>query len=129
MCADRSLCYFDFSGGRVEGGELFDRIVNKGSFTERDASRITRQMSSAVGYLHSLDIVHRDLKPENLLFRTEDPDSDIMVADFGLSKLINDDMALETACGTPNYVGKTHRERNEFVCVCVGGLSCSGLGL
>ncbi|KJE94315.1 calcium/calmodulin-dependent protein kinase I [Capsaspora owczarzaki ATCC 30864] len=88
----------------VEGGELFDRIVDHGSFTEQDASRLIRQITAAVKYLHERDIVHRDLKPENLLFRTPDHDSDIMITDFGLSKLINENLALETACGTPNYV-------------------------
>eukprot|EP00128_Syssomonas_multiformis_P016254 Colp12_sorted_trinity150504_noHs@10739 len=61
-------------------------------------------MSEAVGYLHSHDIVHRDLKPENILFATQDQSSDVMVADFGLSKLVNDEHVLHTACGTPNYV-------------------------
>lgn len=51
LCADR-----------VSGGELFDRIVEKGFYTEMDASRLIRQVLDAVNYLHSMGIVHRDLK-------------------------------------------------------------------
>ena len=72
----------------VTGGELFDRIVEKGSYTERDASQLVIQIVSAVDYLHSLNIVHRDLKPENLLYKSRDADSRIMLSDFGLSKLL-----------------------------------------
>lgn len=46
----------------VSGGELFDRIVEKGFYTEMDASRLIRQVLDAVNYLHSMGIVHRDLK-------------------------------------------------------------------
>lgn len=46
----------------VSGGELFDRIVEKGSYTEKDASKLIAQVLDAVAYLHSKDIVHRDLK-------------------------------------------------------------------
>lgn len=47
---------------RVSGGELFDRIVEKGFYTERDASALIRQILDAVKYLHDMGIVHRDLK-------------------------------------------------------------------
>lgn len=54
---------------RVSGGELFDRIVEKGFYTEMDASRLIRQVLDAVNYLHSMGIVHRDLKvPQFLSF-------------------------------------------------------------
>lgn len=46
----------------MSGGELFDRIVEKGFYTEMDASRLIRQVLDAVNYLHSMGIVHRDLK-------------------------------------------------------------------
>ena len=46
----------------MTGGELFDRIVDKGSYTEKDASDLVRQILEAVGYLHSIDVCHRDLK-------------------------------------------------------------------
>lgn len=51
----------------VSGGELFDRIVEKGFYTEMDASRLIRQVLDAVNYLHSLGIVHRDLKVSKLV--------------------------------------------------------------
>lgn len=47
---------------RVTGGELFDRIVEKGSYTEKDASGLIRQVLEAVDYMHEQGVVHRDLK-------------------------------------------------------------------
>lgn len=46
----------------VTGGELFDRIVEKGSYTEKDASGLIRQVLEAVDYMHEQGVVHRDLK-------------------------------------------------------------------
>ncbi|KAF4072556.1 hypothetical protein AMELA_G00264330 [Ameiurus melas] len=87
----------------VTGGELLDRILERGNYTEKDASRVILQVLEAVKYLHQLDIVHRDLKPENLLYETPLQDSKIVLSDFGLSK-IADQGVLSTACGTPAYV-------------------------
>jgi len=87
----------------VTGGELFDKIVEKGSYTEKDASTIVKKILSAIDYLHSTGIVHRDLKPENLLLKGND-DTDVMLSDFGLSKIVGKDALMETACGTPYYV-------------------------
>ncbi|KAJ3050406.1 hypothetical protein HK097_008623 [Rhizophlyctis rosea] len=69
------------------GGELFDQIFAKGSYTEKDAATLVTQLLSALAYLHDLDIVHRDLKPENLLFKDRTETSDILITDFGLSKV------------------------------------------
>lgn len=90
----------------VSGGELFDRIVEKGFYTERDASQLIHQILDAVKYLHDMGIVHRDLKPENLLYYSMDEDSKIMISDFGLSKIEGAGSVMSTACGTPGYVGK-----------------------
>lgn len=51
---------------RVTGGELFDRIVEKGSYTEKDAADLIRQVLEAVDYMHEQGVVHRDLKVCNL---------------------------------------------------------------
>lgn len=87
----------------VTGGELFDRIVEKGSYTEKDASGLIRQVLAAVDYMHDQGVVHRDLKPENLLYYSPHDDSKIMISDFGLSKM-EDSGIMATACGTPGYV-------------------------
>ncbi|KAI2663803.1 Calcium/calmodulin-dependent protein kinase type 1 [Labeo rohita] len=88
----------------IGGGELFDRIVEKGFYTERDASKLIRQILDAVKYLHDMGIVHRDLKPENLLYYSMEEDSNIMISDFGLSKIEDSGSVMSTACGTPGYV-------------------------
>jgi len=88
------------------GGELFDRICAKGNYYERDAAHLVRSITDAVSYLHDNGIVHRDLKPENLLFRTRAEDSDLLIADFGLSKIIDSEKfhVLTTTCGTLSYM-------------------------
>uniref|UniRef100_A0AAY4BSU6 Protein kinase domain-containing protein n=2 Tax=Denticeps clupeoides TaxID=299321 RepID=A0AAY4BSU6_9TELE len=88
----------------VSGGELFDRIVERGFYTEQDASTLIKQVLNAVNYLHTLGIVHRDLKPENLLYFSAQDESKIMISDFGLSKMEASDDVMSTACGTPGYV-------------------------
>ncbi|CAB1330056.1 unnamed protein product, partial [Coregonus sp. 'balchen'] len=87
----------------VAGGELFDRILDRGMYSEKDASRVIQQVLQAVQYLHQNGIVHRDLKPENLLYYSQDENSKIMISDFGLSKM-EDNGVMSTACGTPGYV-------------------------
>jgi calcium/calmodulin-dependent protein kinase I len=93
------------------GGELFDRIIEKvllisflfqGHFYEEDAARIIRTVCGAIKYLHDKHIIHRDIKPENLIFKSPDENSELLVADFGLSKISEDhDSALKTYVGTP----------------------------
>ncbi|KAF8448450.1 kinase-like domain-containing protein [Terfezia claveryi] len=73
------------------GGELFDRICRKGSYYESDAAELIRSALSAVAYLHDHGIVHRDLKPENLLFRTPEDNADLLIADFGLSRIMDEE--------------------------------------
>ncbi|PKA60441.1 CBL-interacting protein kinase 9 [Apostasia shenzhenica] len=88
----------------VDGGELFDKIVNSGRLKEDEARRYFQQLINAVDYCHSRGVYHRDLKPENLLL---DSFGTLKVSDFGLSAFsqqIKDDGMLHTACGTPNYV-------------------------
>ncbi|KAF7911690.1 uncharacterized protein EAE98_011954 [Botrytis deweyae] len=88
------------------GGELFDRICRKGSYFESDAADLIRATLSAVAYLHDHGIVHRDLKPENLLFRTPEDNADLLIADFGLSRIMDEEQfhVLTTTCGTPGYM-------------------------
>ncbi|KAI0279564.1 Pkinase-domain-containing protein [Russula aff. rugulosa BPL654] len=88
------------------GGELFDRICAKGNYHEPDAAELVRTIMKAVQYIHDGGIVHRDLKPENLLFRTTDEDADVMIADFGLSRVMEEEkfQMLTEICGTPGYM-------------------------
>lgn len=69
----------------VTGGELFDQIVSRGVYSERDAANVISQILEAVAYMHQNGIAHRDLKPENLLCGGPDG-RQIKVTDFGLSK-------------------------------------------
>merc|ERR1711934_665263 len=88
----------------VTGGELFDKIVELGAYTEADAAKLVLKMVSAIDYLHDMNIVHRDLKPENLLLKSTEDVSEIKLADFGLSKIVGQKVMMQTACGTPGYV-------------------------
>ena len=74
----------------MEGGELFDYVVQKGTLTEEEASRIVRKVTSALVYMHSKNVIHRDMKPENLLLAHKprsSHDIEVKIIDFGLSKV------------------------------------------
>jgi len=87
----------------LHGGDLFDRIVEKGRYSEVESRRVMRRMLAAVHYLHQdRDIVHRDLKPENILCSSRMDDVSVKLTDFGLAKSITED-GLKTFCGTPLY--------------------------
>jgi len=88
----------------VTGGELFDRIVDKSQYVERDAALLTKKMVDALRYLHAKGIAHRDLKPENILLANQMSDTEVKLADFGLSRMIDESTMMKTACGTPTYV-------------------------
>ncbi|MEW5300638.1 MAG: hypothetical protein WDW36_003553 [Sanguina aurantia] len=88
----------------VSGGELLDRVTEKGNYTEKDASSIIQQILEGVAYLHKQGIVHRDLKLENMVMTDERDDSPVKIADFGLSKFFSPETVLSTMCGSPQYV-------------------------
>eukprot|EP00744_Colponema_vietnamica_P001930 GILI01003122.1.p1 GENE.GILI01003122.1~~GILI01003122.1.p1 ORF type:complete len:325 (+),score=117.91 GILI01003122.1:112-1086(+) len=89
----------------MTGGELFDRIVQKEHYSEKEAADTIRPIVDAIRYCHKHGIVHRDLKPENLLYETEADDATIKISDFGLARLVSSSSEImTTACGTPGYV-------------------------
>lgn len=93
----------------LTGGELFDRIVIKGSYSEKEASELTKTIVEAIKYLHNIGVVHRDLKPENLIYADKTFTSPVKITDFGLAKFRSAESAtsgggMHTACGTPGYV-------------------------
>ena len=63
------------------GGELFDRIIQKGNFNEYMAANTMKALISAIVYCHKYNIVHRDLKPENLLYESTKANSNLKVID------------------------------------------------
>ena len=73
----------------LAGGELFDRIVEKENYSEKEASDTIRPIVDSIRYCHGLGIVHRDLKPENLLYESEDENSGIKITDFGLARFVS----------------------------------------
>jgi len=90
----------------VEGGELFDRIVTSGTFTEPVARYIFVQVAEGLKYIHSKDIVYRDLKPENVLVdakHSKPPLLQVKLSDFGHSKALDGYSVPMTCVGTPQY--------------------------
>ncbi|KAJ9184598.1 hypothetical protein P3X46_004310 [Hevea brasiliensis] len=86
------------------GGELFDRIIKRGHYTEKKAAQLTRTIVGVIEACHSLGVMHRDLKPENFLFVNEQEDSSLKAIDFGLSVFFKPGDIFTDVVGSPYYV-------------------------
>ncbi|KAF5733668.1 Calcium dependent protein kinase 1 [Tripterygium wilfordii] len=86
------------------GGELFDRIIQRGHYTERKAAELIRTIVGVVEACHSLGVMHRDLKPENFLLVSKEEDSLLKTIDFGLSVFFKPGEKFTDVVGSPYYV-------------------------
>jgi calcium/calmodulin-dependent protein kinase I len=96
--------YYYLVTEKMMGGELFDRIVQKSYYNEKEARDTCLILFQALAYCHEKNVAHRDLKPENLLLLSTKSDSNIKLADFGFAKKCLKPNSLTTQCGTPGYV-------------------------
>ena len=130
----------------MSGGDLqdkLDRLLRQRSrMKEATAKYYFFQLLKGVEYCHDNGIVHRDLKPENILMSSQDDDAILKVlknstfffkfyltfvlyqqiTDFGLSKLVDENTALKTYCGTPSYLApeviKARHQKIQYTAQC-----------
>jgi serine/threonine-protein kinase Chk2 len=102
LSSDGTIVYLFLN--RVNGGELFDRIVRDGAIPESETLFLFYQILLAIQYLHDHDICHRDIKAENLLLESPEPYSKIVLTDFGLCKSLESSVNMQTRCGTSTYL-------------------------
>jgi len=95
-----------------KGGELFDEILQRGKFGERDAAVLMKQVLSCINYCHQANIVHRDLKPENILLEQNKEFDQIKIIDFGTSLVYDPNRNLDEKLGTPYYIAPEVLNKN-----------------
>ncbi|KAI3700305.1 hypothetical protein L2E82_44931 [Cichorium intybus] len=86
------------------GGELFDRIIAKGHYTERGAASLLRTIVQIVHTCHSMGVIHRDLKPENFLLLSKDENAPLKATDFGLSVFYKQGEVFSDIVGSAYYI-------------------------
>ncbi|XP_016457690.1 calcium-dependent protein kinase 32 [Nicotiana tabacum] len=95
-----------------EGGELFDRIVTRGHYTERAAAAVTRTIVEVIQMCHKHGVMHRDLKPENFLFGNKKETAPLKAIDFGLSVFFKPGERFNEIVGSPYYMAPEVLKRN-----------------
>lgn len=88
----------------LEGGELFERIADRATFSENNIAKIFKSIVLAMNSMHERRFIHRDLKLENLMLVTTEDDSPVKVIDFGMMVHLpqNEDIYVGTsAVGSP----------------------------
>ncbi|KAJ1383343.1 kinase-like domain-containing protein, partial [Ochromonadaceae sp. CCMP2298] len=88
---------------RIRGGELFERIIQRAFYSEKEARDVAVPLLRGVKYIHDAHIAHRDLKPENLLMTSQAADADIKIVDFGFA-CRTEGFDISDQCGTPAYM-------------------------
>lgn len=114
----------------MEGGELFNYIVESQHLSEGKAQSVFRQIVAGVAHLHSIGIAHRDLKPQNLMYCQSNQNGEekgqIKIIDYDLAR-VNHSPEWEgsTPCGTMYYMAPevVHGEAYSL------GIDCWSLGV
>ncbi|CAD7966006.1 unnamed protein product [Amoebophrya sp. A25] len=88
------------------GGEMYDRLMSRGQYTEAGAAGATKGMLLAVSYIHNtMKIVHRDLKLQNWLYPSaQSADDEVKLIDFGFSKVLENKKTVAVTAGTVEYL-------------------------
>lgn len=94
------------------GGELFDRIVARGHYTERAAAGVTKTIVEVIQMCHKHGVMHRDLKPENFLFANKKETAALKAIDFGLSVFFKPGERFNEIVGSPYYMAPEVLKRN-----------------
>eukprot|EP00934_Nitzschia_sp_Nitz4_P006054 Nitzschia sp. Nitz4//scaffold309_size21490//8451//12430//NITZ4_008610-RA/size21490-augustus-gene-0.0-mRNA-1//1//CDS//3329547177//6044//frame0 len=106
---DKTSCYLVLE--LLPGKELFDHLIQRGTFTEGEARDSCRCILEALKYMHERRVTHRDLKPENILLADAARLFPVKLSDFGFSKTIRNRNECRTLCGTPGYLAPEILER------------------
>ena len=96
-------CYF-LVMELMSGGDLFDRIGERKTYTESDARNLCRKLLESVRCCHENSVAHCDVKPKNLLLKDDDDDVEIKLTDFGFATRVYEPRSLTKQCGTPFFV-------------------------
>lgn len=95
--------YFFLILEHLEGGELFERLVEKVVYTEKEARDLAKILLNAIKYCHDKGLIHRDIKPENVLLASKTDDINLKLADFGFA-VKSDSAPIKKQAGTPGYI-------------------------
>lgn len=85
----------------LRGGEVFDRVLERGRLGEAEAADVAVQVLQILAHLHAQRVLHRDVKLENLIY-TERGGRDVKLIDFGLAARLDSGEKL-ASCGTIQY--------------------------
>lgn len=88
----------------LEGGDLRS-LIAEGDLTPTETIELVRQVAEGLAHIHEVGVVHRDLKPANVLVSGEPGARQAKIADFGVSRLVDDAMTrTSSTIGTPLYM-------------------------
>ncbi|OQS05391.1 calcium/calmodulin dependent protein kinase [Thraustotheca clavata] len=86
----------------VEGGDLFDRLIQKASYSEKEARDLIKMLLEAIGYCHENNVMHRNLKPENIMLLSIFDSTYIKLTNFIFAASTNHEQT--SICGAPDYI-------------------------
>ena len=89
----------------VRGSTLQELLEQRGTYDERTALRIVRDLAGALRFLHQRGLTHRDIKPANIILT---PEGVVKLVDLGLARPLGDETwavaEAGMAVGTPEYM-------------------------